>query len=45
MTNLPHIAAAYALAVVLGGYFAAAAWLRLRRARRRLAGLEPRDRP
>ena len=42
MTNLPFIAASYGLtALVLGG-FGLGAWLRLGRARRRLAAVDPR---
>ena len=40
MTNLPYIAAAYALALSLGGWLSVAATLRLSRARRRLEAIE-----
>ena len=44
MTHLLYIAGAYGMAVALGGWFAVAAWLRTRRARRRLAAIDPRTR-
>jgi hypothetical protein len=42
MTHLPFIAAAYALSLLLPAGLVAAAWRRLRRARRRLGTLDPR---
>jgi hypothetical protein len=42
MTHLPFIAGAYALAVVIPGWFAVAAWRRLALAKRRLKTLDPR---
>ena len=42
MTHLPFIAAAYGLALALGGGFAIDAWLRVGRARRRLDAIDPR---
>jgi hypothetical protein len=42
MTHLPYIVAAYGLAVVVGGWFAVDAWLRMGRAGRRLAAVDPR---
>jgi heme exporter protein D len=43
MTHLPYIAATYGLAVLMAVGFALSAWLRLRRARRRLAAIDPRQ--
>jgi hypothetical protein len=40
---LIYIMAAYGLAVVIGGGYAVNAWLRLGRARRRLAAIDPRE--
>ncbi|WP_428390793.1 hypothetical protein [Lichenicoccus sp.] len=40
MTHLPYIVAAYALALLLGGWLSIAATLRLSRARRRLEAIE-----
>ena len=45
MTHLPFIATAYALGVGLPAGFAAAAWARLRQARRRLAAIDKRAQP
>jgi len=42
MTHLPYIIGAYGLTVALGGWFGVGAWLRTRRARRRLAAIDPR---
>jgi heme exporter protein D len=42
MTHLPYIASAYGLTVLVAGGFALSAWTRMRRARRRLAALDPR---
>jgi cytochrome c biogenesis protein CcdA len=42
MTNLPYIAAAYAIGIVVPSYFAVAAWLRVGAARRKLAAIDPR---
>ena len=42
MTHLPYIVAAYALGVLIPGTFAAAAFLRMRAAQRRLAAIDPR---
>jgi len=44
MTDLPFVAAAYALAVAVPAWLAIDAWLRLGRARKRLAALDPRAR-
>jgi hypothetical protein len=43
MTHLTYIIAAYGLAVVIGGGFAVSATLRMGRARRRLAAIDPRQ--
>jgi hypothetical protein len=43
MDHLIYIMAAYGLAVVIGGGYAVNAWLRLGRARRRLAAVDPRE--
>jgi hypothetical protein len=42
MTHLTYIMAAYGLAVLLGAVFTIDAWTRTRRARRRLAAIDPR---
>ena len=42
MTHLTYIIAAYALFVVVAAWFSAGAWLRMGRARRRLAAIDPR---
>ncbi len=42
MTHLPFIAAAYGISLATIGAMSVAAALRLRRARRRLAALDPR---
>jgi hypothetical protein len=44
MTHLPYIVAAYALGVLIPGAFAAAAFLRMRIAHRRLAAIDKRRR-
>ncbi|MCW3477744.1 hypothetical protein [Limobrevibacterium gyesilva] len=44
MDHLTYIMASYGLAVVIGGGFAVSAWARMRRARRRLAAIDPRGR-
>lgn len=43
MDHLPFVAASYALGVLLPSAFAVSAWLRLGRARRRLAAIDPRQ--
>jgi hypothetical protein len=43
MDHLTYIIASYGLAVVIGGYYAVAAWVRMQRARRRLAAIDPRE--
>jgi hypothetical protein len=43
LNHLIYIIAAYGLAVVIGGAYAVNAWLRLGRARRRLAAVDPRE--
>ena len=40
MTHLGFVAAAYALALLVGGGFAVDAWLRVGRARRRLEAID-----
>jgi hypothetical protein len=45
MTHLPFVAASYALGILVPSGFALSAWLRLGRARRRLAAVDPRQRP
>ena len=42
MTHLPYIIAAYGIGVILAAGFAVDAWLRMGRARRRLAAIDPR---
>jgi heme exporter protein D len=42
MDHLPYIVAAYGLTVLVAGGFALDAWLRMGRARRRLAAIDPR---
>jgi hypothetical protein len=42
MTHLTYIMAAYGIAVVVAGWFSADAWLRMERARKRLAAIDPR---
>jgi heme exporter protein CcmD len=42
MDHLGYIVAAYGLTVLVAGGFALDAWLRMRRARRRLAAIDPR---
>ncbi len=44
MTHLTYIIAAYALFVVIAGWFSVGAWTRMARARRRLAAIDPRAR-
>jgi hypothetical protein len=43
VTQLPYIAAAYGLALVVPAGLAIAAWTRLRSATRRLAAIDPRQ--
>ena len=43
MTHLAYIAASYGLALLVGAGFAVDAWLRVGRARRRLAAIDPRQ--
>jgi hypothetical protein len=45
MTHLPFIVASYALGLLIPGWFALAAFLRMRSAQRRLAMVDPRLRP
>ncbi len=42
MTHLPYIVASYGIFAVLAAAFALDAWLRMGRARRRLAAIDPR---
>jgi heme exporter protein D len=42
MTHLPFIAASYGLAALVMGGLGIGAWLRVGRARRRLAAIDPR---
>jgi cytochrome c biogenesis protein CcdA len=42
MTNLPYIAASYALGIGVPAVYAVAAWLRVTAARRKLAAIDPR---
>ena len=42
MTHLTYIIAAYGLAALVGGVFSVDAWLRMGRAQRRLAAIDPR---
>ena len=42
MTHLPYIAASYGLTVLIVGWLAIDAWQRSRRARARLAAIDPR---
>lgn len=42
MTNLPYIAASFALAIVMPAGFGIAAWLRMGTAKRKLAAIDPR---
>ncbi len=44
MTHLPFIVASYALTVLVGVAYSLDAWMRMRRARRRLAAIDPRAR-
>ena len=43
MTHLPFIAASFGLGLAVPALFAAGAWQRLARARRRLAQIDPRN--
>jgi hypothetical protein len=43
MDHLTYIIAAYGLTVVIGGWYAVSAWVRMGRARRRLAAVDPRE--
>jgi len=45
MTHLPYIVASYGLTVLVGAAYAIDAWLRMSRARRRLAAIDPRTHP
>jgi hypothetical protein len=45
MTHLPYIVASYALGVLVPASYALAAFLRMRKARRRLAAIDMRRRP
>jgi hypothetical protein len=42
MTHLPYIAASYALAVLVLGWFSIGTWVRVGVARKRLAAIDPR---
>jgi heme exporter protein D len=42
VTHLPYVAASYGLALVVGAAFALDAWLRVRRAARRLEAIDKR---
>jgi heme exporter protein D len=42
MTHLPFIIASYGLAVLVGAAYSIDAWMRMSRARRRLAAIDPR---
>ena len=42
MTHLPYIVAAYSLGVLIPGWFAIAAFVRMQSAGRRLAAIDPR---
>ncbi len=44
MTHLPFIVAAYGLTVLVGAVYSLDAWMRMGRARRRLAAIDPRAR-
>ncbi len=44
MNHLGFIAAAYAIGILLPGYFAVAAWMRMAGATRRLAAIDTRRR-
>jgi hypothetical protein len=41
--HLSYIVASYGLTVAIGGWYAVSAWVRMDRARRRLAAIDPRD--
>jgi len=43
MDHLFYIMAAYGFTVVIGGWYAGSAWMRMARARRRLAAVDPRE--
>jgi len=43
LDHLIYIMASYALAVLISGGFAVSAFVRMRRARRRLAAIDPRE--
>jgi hypothetical protein len=45
MTHLPYIVASYALGVLVPASYALAAFLRMRKARRRLTAIDTRRRP
>ena len=42
MTHLPYVTASFALTLVVAAAFAVDAWLRMRRAERRLKTIDPR---
>ncbi len=42
MTHLPYVTASFALTLVVAAAFAVDAWLRMRRAERRLEAIDPR---
>jgi hypothetical protein len=42
MTHLPYILGAYGIAALVSVWFSVDAWLRMGRARRRLAAIDPR---
>jgi HAMP domain-containing protein len=44
VTHLPYILGSYGLALAVGAAFVVEAWLRLRRAQRRLDAIDPRRR-
>jgi HAMP domain-containing protein len=44
MNHLGFIVAAYAVGIVVPGWFAVVAWVRMARATRRLAAIDPRRR-
>ena len=45
MTHLPYIVASYGLTALVAAAYAVDAWLRMNRARRRLAAIDPRMHP
>jgi hypothetical protein len=42
MDHLTYIVSAYGLTVVIAGWYTVSAWVRMARARRRLAAIDPR---